>query len=80
MIIYRTILKDKIGVQRLVRRDYYYSANFADRILAIDGINNNSTDDLIKTPDRYKPGKVASITIPRRGRSFEIPLQSECDR
>ncbi len=52
MIIYRTILKDKIGVQRLVRRDYYYSANFADRILAIDGINNNSTDDLIKILDR----------------------------
>ena len=54
--------------------------NSADRILAIDGININSTDDLQETLDRYKPGQEVVVSILRQGRQLKIPLRLGLDR
>ena len=54
--------------------------NSADRILAIDGININSTDDLQETLDRYKPGQEVVVSILRQGRQLKIPLRLGLER
>ena len=54
--------------------------NSADRILAIDGSNINSTDDLQEILDRYKPGQEVVVSILRQGRELQIPLRLGLDR
>lgn len=54
--------------------------NSADRILAIDGKNINSTDDLQEALDRYKPGQEVIVSILRQGRELQVPLRLGLDR
>lgn len=54
--------------------------NSADRILAIDEININSTDDLQDVLDKYKPGQEVVVSILRQGRELQVRLRLGLER
>ena len=46
----------------------------ADRILAINDMDINSTDDLQEALDQFKPGESVEITIMRQQQQLKVPL------
>jgi S1-C subfamily serine protease len=54
--------------------------NSADRILEINGIEVNSTDDLQDALDRFEPGQQVNVTILREGRRQTVSLTLGLDR
>ena len=54
--------------------------NSADRIVAIEGIVVNSTDDVQDALDQFEPGQQVNVTILRQGRRQIVPVTLGLDR
>jgi len=50
---------------------------FGDVILAVDGLQVSSYDDLRNAMDRYKVGDTVTLTIEREGRQMQLPVVLE---
>ena len=52
----------------------------ADRLLAIGGVEVNSTDDVQDALDNFEPGQSVDVVVERQGRQLTIPITLGLDR
>ncbi|MFT7631042.1 MAG: S1-C subfamily serine protease [Mariniblastus sp.] len=57
-----------------------YNKDSADKILAVNGFELNSTDDLQEALDNHKPGAKVEVLIEREGREITLPLTLGLER
>lgn len=69
-----------VRVGNRVFEQLQYDKDAADRIIGINDVPVNSTDDLQDALDRYKPGQQVNVQILRNGRPMSVPLTLGLER
>lgn len=72
--------KKVVRIGNRLYETYQPDKSSADRILAINNLEVNSTDDLQDVLDKFKPGEEVEVAILRQGRKLVIPVRLGLDR